>query len=172
MKLLSGSLIVFLCILSLFGCSATKTLIWTDPDINFTNFKAFEIRPVYYAPHIYLNQDILLQMTENLKSEFEKQGLHLNNEPQTKIGILIVECLISAYSINLLNSGIGRGSPTRKARCLLNTRLVDKAKGTPVAEIVTITEFGVDFIGKKTQDLLLEKSASTVVKEVAKIMQH
>ena len=170
--ILRTGLIALLFTLCLCGCSATEPVVWKAQNVSFTEFKAFEIQPVFNATGKTINKGTLSLFTAYLKEQFKLQNLQLIDTPQTKNGVLIVQTEILIYETNkLVNVTSTQGIATRKAECTLRTRLVEKSTGNVLSEILTIREVGVESVlGNQAQELILKESAAAAAKEVAKIM--
>jgi len=174
--ILRTGIIALLFTLCLFGCSATKPIVWKSQDITFTDFKAFEIRPVFNATGKSVKQDILSFLTASLKEQFELQNLQLTDAAQPTSRVLVVQTDILVYTTSKQVTGkqvaTASGGAYRIAQCSLLARLINKSTSTVVARISTINEFGLKLQQEyKTHEKILEKSAATVAKEVARIMQ-
>jgi len=174
--ILRTGIIALLFTLCLSGCSTTKPIVWKAQDITFTDFKAFEIRPVFNATGTSVKQDILSFLTASLKEQFELQNLQLSDATQTKSRVLVVQSDILVFTTHKQVTGkqvaTASSSTYKIAQCSLLTRLINKSTNNVVARISTINEFGVKLQQyEKTHKMILKKSAETVAKEVAQIMQ-
>jgi len=173
--ILRTGIIVLLFTLCLFGCSTTKPVVWKAQDISFSDFKAFEIRPVFNATGKSVKQDILSFLTASLKEQFELQNLQLTDGTQTESRVLVVQSDILVITTSKQATGkqvaTASGGAYRIAQCSLLTRLINKSTSNVVARISTINEFGVKLQEYGTHERILKKSAETVAKEVVQIMQ-
>ena len=172
--ILRTGVIALLFALCLSGCSATKPVVWKAQDVSFTNFKAFEIQPVFNATGKTIDKDLLSFFTAHLKEQFKLQNLQLIDTPQTKSEVLIVQTEISVYETNKTSylAVFNVDGAGRKAHCTLRTRLVNKQTGNVVARILTVKEVSVgNKGGKKPQEWVLKETAAAVAKEVVMIMQ-
>jgi hypothetical protein len=173
--ILRTGIIALLFTLCLFGCSTTKPIVWKAQDISFTDFKAFEIRPVFNATGKSVKQDILSFLTASLKEEFELQNLQLADATQPTSRVLVVQSDILVYTTSKQVTGkqvaTASGGAYWLAQCSLLTRLINKSTSNVVARISTTNEFGVKLREYENHERILKKSAATVATEVAKLMK-
>ena len=169
--ILRTGIIFLLFTLCLSGCSATKPMVWKAQDVSFTNFNAFEIRPVSNVTGTPVKKEILSFLTEYLKEQFKAQNLQLIDAPQTKNGVLSVQSDITVFGKKVVSYNYVGGRQQYIIQCNLRTRLVDKSTTYVVARILTNTEIGVESIGYESYKWIMKKSAEAVAKEVAKVMQ-
>ena len=174
MIFLTGAILLIFT-LCLSGCSTKKPEIWMAQDVALSNFKAFEIQPVFNGSGRPVKQDILVFLTAYLKEEFRGQSLQLSDTPQTKSGVLLVQTDILDYEASKPSgigfSNMGGSGASRVFKCTLRTRLVEKSTNKVVAAILTVKEIGMGAIGYETNEWFLKESAAAVAKEVAKMMQ-
>lgn len=188
--ILRTGIIFLLFTLCLSGCSATKPMVWKAQDVSFTNFNAFEIRPVSNVTGTSVKKETLSLLTEYLKEQFKAQNLQLIDAPQTKSGVLRVQSDITFYGQKMVSYSTVNARPQYIVQCQLRTRLVDKSTTHVVARILTNTEIGVarnergvtNVGGLMNVDIggtsgygydkwVMKKAAEAVAKEVAKVMQ-
>jgi hypothetical protein len=159
------------------GCTTIKPQVWKAQDVSFTNFEAFEIKSSFNATGKSFDQDYLTFLTAYLKKQFKEQNLELNDTPQTKSGILIVETAIlvleteehSSASSGLQSSWIGKKG---KVLCSLSTRLIEKSTSQVVARISTTKAAGQGIYSRlDIKESVLKESAASIAKEVAKLMK-
>jgi hypothetical protein len=156
------------------GCSSTKPIVWTKGDVSFTSFRFFEIKPVVNATGKNDKQEIVSSLTAHFKEQFERQNLQLNNDPQIKNEVLVVESNLLNYgSRDISTTSISAASRryTRVSFVVLETFLVNKSKSYNVARISTNKEVGYSQYTSDTAEWLLKETAAEVAKEVVQIMQ-
>ena len=169
--ILRTGIISLLFTLCLAGCSATKPVVWKAQDVSFTNYNAFEIKPVFNATGTPVKKEILLLLTEYLKEQFKLRNLQLIDAPQTKSGVLSVQSDITFYGKKVVSYNTVNAGQQYIVQCKLSIRLVDKSTTHVVARILTNTEIGAETIGYESDKWVMKKSAEAVAKEVAKVMQ-
>ena len=183
--ILRTGIISLLFTLCLAGCSATKPVVWKAQDVSFTNYNAFEIKPVFNATGTPVKKEILLLLTEYLKEQFKLRNLQLIDAPQTKSGVLSVQSDITFYGKKVVSYSTVNAGQQNIIQCKLRIRLVDKSTTHVVARIVTNTEIGIarnekgvtntligsGSVGSESDKWVMKKSAEAVAKEVAKVMQ-
>jgi hypothetical protein len=180
MKLRTG-IIVSLFAFLLLGCSSTtKPLVWKAKGVVISNFKGFEIQPVFNATGIDIDEEIMSFLTASLKERFNSENLQLTDPLQKADEVLIVKGEILVYKVKMYVSPpppvrntlwVSTGPPLKKMNslCVLRTRLLQKSSNHVVAEIVTVTEVAVGrgLLTPKDPTHILKESAAAVAQTVA-----
>ena len=179
MRLWTGifNLLFFLCI---YGCTSTKYEVWKEKDVSFASFNAIEVGYIFNATGKPFTRDYLTLLKIFLNEQFKINNLKINNNLQTKKGVLSVETDIlvldamnpSKSSSHFIGTKSYWSKENEKALCTLSTRLIDKSTTQVVARISMTVVAGKDiYSGSDVTEFILRKSAKAIVDEVAKILQ-
>ena len=181
-------LLFFLCglaaSLTFFGCATKlKPVVWTDQEVSFADFRTLEVQPVFNATGMPLEEGILSGLTALLMERFAKEKLPINASPEITSGVLVVRSELVLYEAYMPAGALRSTGPAGwgEAKCILRTRLVDKATNRAVAEIVavkiassgSVNEIpfgGASYVNQGGGDTVLHKVAAAVAEEVIKLM--
>jgi hypothetical protein len=155
------------------GCSSIKPIVWTKPDVTFSDFKLFELKPVVNATGKDDKKEISSLLTTQFKEQFERQNLQLNDNPQIKNEVLVVESNLLSYGFRYISTTAIDATQRRHTRVtylVLDTFLVNKLKGYNVAKITISNEVGYSKYTRDPVEWLLEDTVAAVTKEVVQIM--
>jgi len=170
--ILRAGLIALVFMLCLSGCSTTKkSTVWKSDDIDFSDFKAFDIQPVSNATGHFLSPEILSSLKANLKKEFEVKNLSLSKSRHAESDLLTVQSEILKYKFQFFK-GPPPPSGDIVGLCIVRTQLLKMPSNHIVAEIITVNQIDVGrgMLEPKKPESLLQDVAATIVREIAKMM--
>jgi hypothetical protein len=162
------------------GCAelVSQPAVWKHPEKSFSDYSAFEIRPVFNATGQPIDALVSDSLTTLLKESFAENYLEVIDGSESSLGILTVHSDLLVYfpqehveSFKLLWA-LGWG----KSICVLRSRLIDKATSQIVSEITVVkeTNTGDLYLNQKSVDnisnWLLRGVSVATTQEIVKLI--
>jgi len=177
--MLRASIVLLLFLSCLSGCTSTsESITWKSRHVDLNDFNHFEIQPVANATGRAVSEDILSLLTAFLREQFAANDLQLPDSRQAGNKSLLVQTEILEYKVKIypkpyqLHYGPPPPSGGDIGLCIVRTRLVETSSNQVVAEVITVNKMaiGKGLLEPQSPDDILERSATAIAKEIARMM--